>query len=74
MTIVEFFNIYNVEHLLAFRYLEREGVWPTGFLPADVRFYPGAWKQMLESKMSTAWYEHALLGKIEGIPQLLDHV
>ena len=32
----DWFDIYNPEHLRAYRHLSRNGMWPEGFIPKDV--------------------------------------
>ena len=54
MDILDYFNIYNVDHLKAFRSLENTGSWPGDFLPEEISFCT-AWQIKLAGKMATAW-------------------
>jgi len=57
MSIVEFFDVYNYEHLMAYKQLSETGMWPEGFLPADTIF-PQLWQVSLANKMAAAWILH----------------
>jgi len=67
MTLKEFFNPYSVEHLKAYRHLEKTGMWPVGFVPEDVDIEPH-WQVALTDKMAHAWIEHAEAGHVLGMP------
>jgi hypothetical protein len=53
------FDAGNVEHLKAYRYLEKTGCWPEGFLPADIDM-PHNWQFILLAAMAAKWLEHKL--------------
>ncbi len=61
MDILKFLNIYNIEHLKAYRILDKTGCWPEKFIPENVTFRAG-WQIMLAGKMATAWANHNHLG------------
>ena len=58
MTIVEFFDVYNCQHLMAFKSLSKTGVWPKGFLPEHVTEFENLWHYLLLDKMANAWITH----------------
>lgn len=51
MDILEWFDISNIEHLRAYMLLNEVGVWPMGFIPADVTF-SSLWNGRLNSRMA----------------------
>ena len=55
MDILQYFDINNIEHLLAFSRLNKEGKWPDGFIPEDTTFENVGWHMLLESKMAGAY-------------------
>lgn len=57
MDILDYFNVYNVDHLKAYRFLEDTGSWPVGFLLEEISFCTG-WQIKLAGKMATAWANH----------------
>jgi hypothetical protein len=70
-SIVDFFDPYNVEHLKAYRVLEKTGFWPKEFLPEDDyknMEWPLIWQAALTAKMTAAWLEQAEAGHIFGMP------
>jgi hypothetical protein len=68
-TIVDFFDPYNVEHLKAYRHLEKTGSWPKDFIPDELMDGINiAWQVELLGKMSKAWLEQAEAGHIIGMP------
>lgn len=54
MTIVEFFDIHNTDHLVAWRHLSNTGNWPENFLPENIKF-PILWQIEIRDKMVEAW-------------------
>ena len=54
MTILEFFDPCNLDHLKAYRHLERTGCWPAGFVPEDITF-PNCWQISLVGIMASKW-------------------
>ena len=68
MSILDFFDVHNVDHLKAWRELSRSGVWPEGFIPEDTTF-PHMWMFLLMSRMSDAWVENRIANDyVENIP------
>jgi len=67
MTLTEFFDPYSVEHLKAYRHLEKVGTWPPGFIPekTDVEPY---WQVSISNKMAKAWIDQAEAGRVFGMP------
>ena len=61
MTVVEKFDTHNIEHLKAWRHLEKTGCWPEGFLDEGDEV-PILWAAHIAAKMATAWLDH-MLGK-----------
>jgi hypothetical protein len=50
----EFFDVYNPEHLKAYLILQDTGMWPRGFIPADVEVETN-WQFYLMAKFTDAW-------------------
>jgi hypothetical protein len=63
ITIVDFFNPYDLEHLKAYRHLEKTGFWPENFYPEGVE-WSLIWQAALTAKMTQAWLEAMENGKI----------
>jgi galactitol-specific phosphotransferase system IIB component len=66
VTIVDFFDPYNIHHLVAYRHLEKTGFWPEDFYPENVE-WPMIWQAALTAKMTEAWLKLAEEGKIAGM-------
>jgi hypothetical protein len=62
MTIIEFFDPNNIEHIKAFVHLQNTGIWPNYFITTDITF-PLLWQTTLMSKMTDKWVEYKLKGK-----------
>ena len=69
MTISEFFDEYNVEHLAAYNYLDEHGHWPEGFLPDDLEF-DGTWHHTISYRMAKAYVKLGVTGQIFGMPSI----
>ena len=67
MTIVDFFDPYNVEHMKAFEVLNTTGCWPVGFVADDIEI-PHTWIIGLYGKISNAWLEKVKNGHVFGVP------
>lgn len=73
MTIIEFFNPHEIEHLKAYRHLEKKGVWPKKFSSklkdefGRELIFPNCWQVGVAGKMAAAWLNAAELGKIIGM-------
>lgn len=63
MSIVDWFDPHNREHLEAWIHLEEQGVWPEGFIPKEVTFGP-TWVVEIGIKMAHCWISHALAAHI----------
>ena len=57
MSILEFFDVYNYDHLQAFKALSASGAWPIGFIPNGTTFTP-QWQIALIAWMAEAWVVH----------------
>lgn len=62
VSIEEWFDVKNVEHVLAYRYLGKHGHWPENFIPKHV-ICLGPWQVSLMAKMSEAWVAVMIGGK-----------
>lgn len=51
MTIIEWFDIKNIEHIRGYDEISKTGHWPEGFIPDNVEFVTN-WNIILMSKMS----------------------
>ena len=54
MTMYEFFDPYDPNHIAAYRQLERNGSWPAGFLPDNLEM-GSLWHVEIVGKMAQAW-------------------
>lgn len=66
MTIIEFFDPYNIEHLKAFKYLMDTEIWPIDFyeeIPDNIEF-PVNWKIILAGEMAYCWVNACLDGTL----------
>jgi hypothetical protein len=55
MRIEEWFDIYNPDHLRAYRHLETTGMWPEGFIPENIKF-SNIWQSALMRKFVVGFY------------------
>jgi hypothetical protein len=58
MTIVEYFDPYNVEHLNAYQHLHEYGTWPSDFV--GKREVPYYWDRFIDNKIIDAWIKEKL--------------
>ena len=65
--ITDFFDVYNIDHIVAYKGLLETGKWPEGFIPEGTTF-PKTWQIHIAFKMSNAWTFQAMAGNIYGIP------
>lgn len=61
MTILDWFDIENIEHLKAYKHLQATGVWPKGFLPKDITFEP-AWTIALSGRLADRFIKEKFSG------------
>lgn len=54
MRFENWFDIYDKNHIEAYRFFCRTGEWPGGFIPNKVQM-SSKWRIWLEAKMSKAW-------------------
>ena len=54
MTLHEWFDPYDYEHIRAYRQLEQHGFWPEGFIPDHIEI-GRLWQVELTAKMAEAW-------------------
>lgn len=61
MNIVEYFDEYNRDHILAWKYLSENGHWSHEFQAqlddAGIDEWPIAWQVCLAGKMAEAWVQ-----------------
>ena len=67
MTIIDFFDEYNVEHLAAYKHLSETGSWPESFIPDNCEITP-SWPYHITSKMANAYVQLGIEGHILGMP------
>jgi hypothetical protein len=60
MSIVDFFDIYNIEHIRAYRHLENHGFWPEGFLPDEIEEITPHWQICIAARLATAFVDWVL--------------
>lgn len=51
------FDPHNQEHLEAYSYLMKTGVWPEGFINQDIIFLTN-WQVCIAHKLAEAWLEY----------------
>lgn len=59
LTITDFFDPHNLDHIKAYSVLMDSGIWPNGFISEDTVF-PSGWQCFLALKMTDAWMEYSL--------------
>lgn len=59
MNIADWFNPMDLNHIQAYRHLERHGHWPEGFLPDGIEM-SSVWQVDLIARMSECWIQHML--------------
>lgn len=59
MTIIDFFDPHNQEHIEAYAHLCFVGVWPEWFVLDEVTF-PQMWTVLLANKLADCWVQHIL--------------
>lgn len=59
MTIAEFFNVNDIDHIKAYKILGETGAWPPDFIPDNVTF-DGCWQYSIAAMMANAWMEYKL--------------
>jgi hypothetical protein len=67
MEFEDFFDIYNVAHLAAYKHLTQVGYWPKGFIPDNCSCQHLS-IITLQSKMADAYVKLGMEGKIFGMP------
>lgn len=57
MTIVDFFNPNDIEHVKAFNFFQKNSRWPESFVVPDhdINFYPSQWNIDILKKISEYW-------------------
>lgn len=59
MTIIEWFDPVNIEHLQAYKGISDGIYWPKDLLPKDIEFPPG-WFSRINSKLANLYIEEKL--------------
>ena len=59
LTIIDFFDPHDLQHIAAYSVLVDSGVWPEDFVPKGTVF-PSGWQCMLTFKITDAWMEYML--------------
>lgn len=59
MDFMDFFDVYNIEHLKAYKHLSESGTWPKGFIPEDCELSP-VWAYQVVEKMAVAYVDKVL--------------
>jgi len=67
MSIVEFFDPCNIDHLRAWHHLCKYGCWPAWFVPEGTTF-DHVWQVSIAGKLANAYVEFAMAGSVIGIP------
>ena len=67
VSILDWFDETDVEHIQAWANLEKYGFWPEGFVPDNIEF-PQCWQVALAWRMAKRWTDH--IAKQGGNPQM----
>jgi hypothetical protein len=59
MDFIDFFDIHNIDHLIAYKYLTENGTWPKGFIPENCDLSP-TWMFQIAEKMAVAYVKEAV--------------
>ena len=62
--ITQWFNVYNREHIKAYKHLQETGMWPIDFIPENV-VITSKWQIILMMKMVDAWVYSMLKNKTD---------
>jgi len=62
MSIIDFFDPYNIEHIKTYDTFRKTGIWPTDFVTSDIDF-PIGWHSRIVCKIANAWADIALRNK-----------
>ena len=64
MTILDWFDIDNIEHLKAYKHLRATGCWPKDFLPKDITTFESMWISRLSDRLADRYVEEKLSGDV----------
>lgn len=67
MTFEDFFDPYNIDHIVACSHVMEHGTQPEGFIP-DGTIMGVHWFILMTSKCTASWIKQAIAGNISGIP------
>jgi hypothetical protein len=67
MHISDWFDVHDVDHLKAYKYLESHGHWPAGFVPQHIK-QTGGWHQMITANIADAWLQIKIPAFVDEIP------
>jgi hypothetical protein len=59
MNLVDWFDVYNKEHMIAYEYLTCYGYWPEGFISEDIKVNPLDIIS-IQNKLAEAWVTYFL--------------
>ena len=59
MYIFDWFDVNDMNHLMAYKHLQWTGLWPDGFLPDDVEYIP-SWQVAIDHKLALAYVDEKL--------------
>ena len=64
MVFSEWFDPYNIEHIKAYKHLQDKGLWPEGFVPAEIEM-DNRWQFKIWAKMADCWIRYIVCEKEE---------
>ncbi len=65
ISLYDWFDPYDHDHIRAYRQLENTGSWPEGFIPEEVEIpTSGLWHIQIVAKMAQAWMTAMEEGKV----------
>jgi len=62
VSIVDWLDILDPNHMMAFKILTTTGKWPDGFIPWDEVEFPHLWLTLIHAKMAEAWVNRLVRG------------
>ncbi len=68
ISFIDFFDIYNIKHIQAYRHFCLHFNWPPGFFPDHVEPMTANDIPRIHADMAVAWCDAAYSGHIYGMP------
>lgn len=59
MSIIDYFNPFNIEHIEAYTHLLKTGQWPVDFWSDDIEL-PSGWQISIMNKLANVWVDYMI--------------